>query len=76
MRAGALIRALSAGAAAAAAPCGCCGHPMGEHRELPRNLPPETLADLANPRPNPAHRALHFHCGVDGCGCILDRTAS
>jgi hypothetical protein len=74
MRAGKLIRALAAHDAADAKLC-VCEHELGRHYELPRELPPATVEQIANPVPNPDFVAGHFHCNVEGCSCVLDRSA-
>lgn len=55
--------------ARAAVACDGCGHALGDHRELPA----ETY-DIAGgrivSRPNPDYRPLHFHCEIEGCGCV------
>lgn len=56
--------------ARAAVPCDGCGHARGDHRELPaETFSIEDGALVA--APNPAYRALDFHCGVEGCSCIV-----
>lgn len=62
-----------------AKPCDGCGHEVRRHRELrptttalgrdPETGEP-TLIEIANPD----YRAFHFHCEVDGCQCVMDRT--
>lgn len=61
--------------AVAARPCpNGCGHSLGDHRELPAErgvhvvgMEGESVVFEANPD----YRALDFHCGVDGCSCVM-----
>lgn len=50
-----------------------CGHPLGDHRELPReSYAIENGAMVVTP--NPDYRPLHFHCEHDDCACVIART--
>lgn len=72
---GQAIRQAQALDRAAAEPCEGCGHPRGDHAELVRSTLELVEGELVE-RMNPAYRAFHFHCRVEGCGCVLDRTGS
>lgn len=52
-----------------------CGHALGEHRELPaeRAVLVEREGQVVGVRfeATPAYRPLDFHCGVDGCSCVM-----
>jgi hypothetical protein len=55
VRAGKLIRQGAALDAADAKQCPGCGHPLGQHFELPYG--------------SVGYKPLVFHCKVEGCSC-------
>lgn len=79
MRAGKAIRDERALAHAADKPCGDCGHRVGGHRELKPHVT-VTFPDGGGPvlveTPHPDYKPLHFHCGEEGCDCVVVAAAS
>lgn len=65
-----LQQKIHADRARAAQPCDGCGHERGGHRELPPVYYALVGGALVE-EPTPDYRALDFHCGVEGCSCVL-----
>jgi hypothetical protein len=67
-RPGLLLQLAARQEAAGAVPCEC-GHPQGEHHELPAVLY-SLDDDVIVETPNPDYKPGHFHCDYDDCACV------
>lgn len=70
VRAGKAIRDAAAIRAASAVPCTQCGHELGQHYELQREVF-ELVDGAITMTINPAYEPLVFHCRHDGCDCKI-----